>query len=266
MINVLLDNIAFPEGPAFDKNGRIWLVEKEAGNLISIDSEGIKRYQTNGNPNGIAIDKNNLIWFCDAKQNSIRTFNQSTERIETIVSSIDNMPLKMPNDLAFDEHENLIFTCPGDTLTDGTGYVCCLTNTKKLLIIKHNMFYPNGLAFSKDFNSLYIAETGTHIIWKFKWNALQHILSEGIQWINVGGPIGPDGIAFDADDNLYIALYGGASVKKVDQYGQIMEEILLPGKNATNCAIDPTGKMGIIITEAEQGTLLQKKINTKGVL
>ncbi|MGJ7033493.1 hypothetical protein [Niabella hirudinis] len=67
-MRALINNIAFPEGPAFDREGTIWLVEKEAGNLICYKDNQWYRYFVGGAPNGIAIDANNLLWFCDSKQ------------------------------------------------------------------------------------------------------------------------------------------------------------------------------------------------------
>ena len=265
-LQVLLHNIVFPEGPAFDHKGRIWLVEKEAGNLIVMDNNIATRIHTGGHPNGIAIDKNNVVWFCDSLQNSIRTYNPSTQQCQTIIASIAGEKLKMPNDLAFDHTGNLLFTCPGDTLEDGSGYICCLTPHQKLSIIYTDMFYPNGLAFSKDYKTLYVAETGTHFIWKFDWNPASNLLSNAKKWVYAGGPIGPDGIALDEEENLYIAVFGSGYVKKANAQGVLVEQIELIGKNPTNCAIDPMGKMGILVTEAETGSLIQIPSKAKGIL
>lgn len=266
-MKVLLNNISFPEGPAFDLNGNIWIVEKESGNLISINNQNITRYFVDGCPNGIAVDDKNKIWFCDSKQNSIRHFDPETQKTKTIITTVENRTLKMPNDLAFDNQENLLFTCPGDNLLDGTGYICCYdSRTKKTNITTNKLQYPNGLAFTKDFKQLYVAETGTHIIWKFEWNSNTLELSNGIKWTNTGGPIGPDGIAIDDSENVYIAVYGSSQVKVFNKNGQLINQINTIGKNPTNCAIGPKIGLGLIITEAEHGQLIQVPLNAKGIL
>ena len=68
MIQVLLENLAFPEGPAIDSKGNIWFVELHGGNVCVLSPDGnLKRYAiANGKPNGIAIDDQDNIWFCDS--------------------------------------------------------------------------------------------------------------------------------------------------------------------------------------------------------
>ncbi|MFN0254378.1 SMP-30/gluconolactonase/LRE family protein [Pedobacter ureilyticus] len=263
---IILTDLNFPEGPCFDSKGNIWLVEKDAGNLVSVSDNAHTRYYVDGAPNGIAIDKNDLVWFCDSKQNSIRTFNPTDLTTSTIVNQYENEALKMPNDLAFDQTGNLLFTCPGDKLEDNTGYICCLGKDGKLSKIFEGMFYPNGLALSKDQSQLFVAETGTKKIWRFDWDSQTKQLKHMALFAETGGSIGPDGMAFDEDGNLYVAVYGSSKVKVWDKNGALKEEIDAYGYNPTNCALDPSGKKGLMITEAEQGILVQHVTKKRGII
>lgn len=265
-MSVISIDLNFPEGPCFDSKGNIWLVEKDAGNLVLIRENTIERHFVDGAPNGIAIDRKDLIWFCDSKQNSIRTFDPISKTTVTIVDEYENSPLKMPNDLAFDRSRNLLFTCPGDSLEDKMGYVCCLSADKKLSKIFEGMYYPNGLALNKAQNQLFVAETGTKKIWRFGWNADVKQLSNKSLFAETGGSVGPDGIAFDEDGNLYAAVYGSGKVKVWDENGVLKEEIDALGYNPTNCALDPFGKKGLIITEAENGILVQHQTKKRGII
>lgn len=265
-MSIILDDLNFPEGPCFDSKGNIWLVEKDAGNLVLVSDNDYKRYNVGGAPNGIAIDENDLVWFCDSKQNSIRAFDPISKTTATIVNEYESGTLKMPNDLAFDRSGNLLFTCPGDTLEDNTGYICCLSTNKKLSKIFEGMYYPNGLALNKEQTQLFVAETGTQKIWSFEWNADAKQLSNKTLFVETGGSIGPDGIAFDQDGNLYVAVYGSGKVKVWDKNGVLKEEIDSRGKNPTNCVLDPSGKKGLIITEAEKGLLVQHQTKKRGII
>lgn len=265
-MRVILDSLHFPEGPCFDNMGRIWLVEKNAGNLILSTNSACERFTVGGAPNGIAIDKQNIIWFCDSKQNSIRTFNPVTKLSVRIATHVNGEPLKMPNDLTFDKTGNLLFTCPGDRLDDNSGYICCLGPDNTVSKIFSGMYYPNGLAFNKEQTRLYVAETGTHRIWQFDWHAEEKTLMSPVLFVETGGPVGPDGMAFDEDGNLYVAVYGSGKIKIWDRSGTRLGSIQTAGRNPTNCAIDPYGKKGIIITEAEKGVLLQHPLTKKGIL
>lgn len=265
-MSVILEKLNFPEGPCFDSKSNIWLVEKDAGNLVFISENIVSRYFVDGAPNGIAIDNNDLVWFCDSKQNSIKTFNPVSKSSETIVRHFENQALKMPNDLAFDQKGNLLFTCPGDSLEDGTGYICCLTPEKQLLRIFEGMHYPNGLALNKQQSQLFVAETGTKKIWRFDWDMEKNQLSNKNFFAETGGSIGPDGIAFDEQGSLYVAVYGSGKVKVFDKDGVLKEEIDALGTNPTNCALDPSGNKGLIITEAENGLLVQHSTKKRGII
>jgi len=265
-MKILLTQLDFPEGPCFDKNGILWLVEKDAGNLVSFDGETYQRHTVGGAPNGIAVDKNNTLWFCDSSKNSIRTFDPSNGSIKTVIEQIDGQTLKMPNDLTFDSKGDLFFTCPGNDLNDGTGYICHYNPTQGLKKIKTGMFYPNGLAFNKKETQLYVAETGTQKIWTFDWNTETKTLSHQKLFAETGGSIGPDGIAFDEDENLYVAVYGSGQIKVWNKNGAQLDGFDTKGNNPTNCAIDPKGQQGLMITEAEQGLLINYPLNKKGTL
>nr|WP_288812582.1 SMP-30/gluconolactonase/LRE family protein [uncultured Sphingobacterium sp.] len=265
-MNLLIDDLDFPEGPAFDQQGNIWLVEKEAGNLIHYRDNKYDRLQVNGHPNGIAVAPDGTIWFCDALQNSIRRYNPIDNSCETRLNKIGNNVLKMPNDLCFDSSGNLLFTCPGSELTDGTGYICCLQTNGTTRIVHQNMQYPNGLAFAPDRSKLYVAETGSKWIWKMNWNPLSCQMDSIEKFALAGGQIGPDGIAFDEEGNLFVATYGSGHILVLDQNGAVTEKIQTSGLNPTNCALDPSGAMGLIITEAEKGQLLQLSHTKKGIL
>jgi len=265
-MRIILDQLNFPEGPCFDSRGRIWLVEKDAGNLIRISGAACERFEVGGAPNGIAIDNQDIIWFCDSRHNSIRTFNPATKLSVTIAEHLNGHPLKMPNDLAFDKFGNLLFTCPGDRLNDDSGYICCLGPDKALSKIYEGMYYPNGLALNKEQNRLYVAETGTHKIWQFDWHAEEKTLKNPVLFVNAGGQVGPDGMAFDEEGNLYVAVYGSGKIKIWDSSGVRLGSVHTSGKNPTNCAIDPYGEKGLIITEAEKGILLHQPLTKKGIV
>ena len=63
-------------------------------------------------------------------------------------------------------------------------------------------------------------------------------------------------MAFGADDQLYVAVYGSGTIHVITKEGHIDKNIALPGNNPTNCAFDPSGKLGLVVTEAETGRIL----------
>lgn len=256
-INVIVERLRFPEGPAFDASGALWAVELKGGGLVRCVDGECETVETGGGPNGIAIDVNGRVLFCDAQKCSIRRYDPSTGETETLVGFVDGEVLNKPNDLCFDADGNLLFTCPGNSRQEPTGYVCAMSPAGAVRKIAEGYYFPNGLVFTADGKQLIVAETYQQRLWIGDWDAQSltwenpRIWAEGLE----GAP-GPDGMAFGADGRLYVAVYGSGYIFVLSSDGAIKERIQLPGQNPTNCAFDPSGELGLVVTEAEKGLLL----------
>lgn len=256
-IDILCEQLAFPEGPAFAPDGSLWLVELEGGMLSQWNRNGLTRRACGGQPNGMAIDHNGRAWVCDAGRSELRRYSLPEATGATIAATIDHMPLLMPNDLAFDARGNLLFTCPGADIEHPAGYVCCLQPNGTITRIAEGMYFPNGLAFSDNGQTLVIAETYRQRLWKGSWDAIACCWIAAHPWAEVGGTTdGPDGMAYGANGLLYVAIYSLGCIKAVAPDGSTVATYMLPGQNPTNCTFDPAGTLGLVVTEAERGMVL----------
>lgn len=261
-MKTILSNLNFPEGPAAGADGALWFVELHGGSVCRLGKEGeLARFKIpNGRPNGIAADAAGRIWFCDAGNDCVSILNPESGEIKTACDAVGGERLAHPNDLAFDMRGNLVFTCPGESRREPTGYVCALDagGARKIITGK---FFPNGLAFSPDGKSLFLAETYKKRIWKGDWDPATLSWSNARVWAETGGNPGPDGMVFGDDGNLYAAIFGGGAIKAFSPDGSLAREISLAGRNPSNCAFLPDG--GLAVTEAERGELVLVETGVK---
>jgi gluconolactonase len=255
-IEILATGLDFPEGPAFDGAGVLWCVELKGGNLVRFEQGRLERIPTGGEPNGIAMGPHDEIWFCDAGQCAVRRYTPAIGKFDTLASQMNGTVLAKPNDLAFDASGNLVFTCPGASEATATGYVCCLGRDGSVKKIADGMYFPNGLAFLDSGTMLIVAETRRQRLWRGRWDAAARAWLDPHPWADVGGRVGPDGMAVGRDGLVYVAVYSAGQVKAVAPDGTIARLFDLPGANPTNCAFDPSGRLGLVVTEAEKGLLL----------
>jgi len=253
--SVLAESLAFPEGPAFDADGNLWFVELEAGRIARIDRAGsLKRFDVGGKPNGLAFDAHGRLWICDSGRNQVRVLDPTTGLIEVGAAAVNGQPLDGPNDLAFDTLGNLLFSCPGNSREAPTGYVCCLTATGECMVIGGGFYFPNGLALTSDGTTLIVAETRRQRLWRGSWNGSERNWDPA-PWVKTSGPIGPDGLAVDADGRVFAAIYGAGRIDLFSPDGA-RSELPVSGANPTNCALDPFEDWGLIVTESERGQVL----------
>lgn len=266
-VTILAEGLAFPEGPAFDDHGRLWAVELKGEALVCLEDGALKRVPVGGRPNGLAVDGQGGLLFCDSGLNALRRYDPIRATVESLLAEIDDRPLNMPNDLAFDAVGHLVFTCPGTSREEPSGYVCVRRVEGGATRIAGDLYFPNGLAFTPDGRELVVAETYRQRIWRGGWDAAAARWIEPRVWATgLEGPPGPDGLAFAEDGSLFVAVYGSGCVFHLDRDGRLLEHIPVPGANPTNCAFDPSGRLGLVVTEAATGRLLSVTRPERGCL
>lgn len=63
----------------------------------------------------------------------------------------------------------------------------------------------------------------------------------------------PDGMCFDIDGNLWVALWGGASIVRLDSKGQLIRKIPIPALNVTNICFCGSDLSRLMVSSASIG-------------
>ncbi len=93
----------------------------------------------------------------------------------------------------------------------------------------------NGPLVAPDGQSLYLNDTLIGVVYRYALSLETGTVASREEFIRFGVGQGfPDGMCFDANGNLWIALWGAAKVVQIDKEGRISEALNIPAINPTN--------------------------------
>ena len=258
---------SFIEGPSFDRDGNLYIVDIPYGRVFRIDPSGAFTLVTeyDGEPNGLKIAKDGRIIITDYR-NGLMQLDPKSGQVTTLLDRRWSERFKGVNDLVFANNGDLYFTDQGQTgLHDPTGRVYRLRTTGELDLIVGNVPSPNGLVLNGAEHILYVAATRGNSIWRIPLMPDGTASKVGIFVQLSGGLGGPDGLAMDMEDNLAIAHAGLGTVWLFNRIGEPIYRIRsCEGLATTNVAYGGPDNRNLYITESESGCVLVAKLPTPG--
>lgn len=261
-VRVFAAGFKFPEGPAIDRNGNLFVVDVDTGDISRISTEGDVEIfvNTGGAPNGAKFHANGDLYVADRQKGIIAISPEG--RIRVIVEHFQGKKFNGPNDLVFDSKENLYFTDPhGSSAENPFGSVYKLASNGNLACLASGLAFPNGVVLSKDEQFLFVADTRKNRILRYVFSPSfrSYIFSQ------LSGGWGPDGLAFDVAGNLYVAHYGGGDVIILNPKGEIVERVPVGGKHPTNVAFGGQDRKTLYVTEVETGSIYRFETDFPGL-
>ena len=263
-IEKLAGGFKFTEGPLWRPNGVLWFSDV-VGNVVrqwSPDgtvTEILNPGGYDGNalppagfigPNGQAADTGGGVLLCQHGNRRIVRIGPD-RKLTTIVDKFEGKKLNSPNDLVYRSDGALFFTDPPYGLPKGDddpakelsfNGVYKLASGKLQLIIK-DLTRPNGIAFSPDEKTLYVANSDEkRKIWMRYGVAPDGSVSNGrvLADVTAEKEAGlPDGMKVDTKGNIYATGPGGVWVFSPD--GKLLGKIK-PAEVPANCGWGDDGK------------------------
>jgi len=93
----------------------------------------------------------------------------------------------------------------------------------------------NGPVISPDGLFLFFSDTLAGIVYRYRLSADAKSLNDREVFTQFDASLGlPDGMCFDNQGHLWIALWGGACIVQLDPQGQLIQKITVPALNVTN--------------------------------
>ncbi|HSE78315.1 MAG TPA: SMP-30/gluconolactonase/LRE family protein [Alphaproteobacteria bacterium] len=257
---------SFLEGPSFDRDGNLWVVDVPFGRVFRIAPSGkwtlVAEYD--GWPNGLKIHRDGRVFLADYK-NGLMIVDPATGRIAPVLEAQWSESFKGLNDLIFAANGDLYFTDQGQTgWHDPSGRVYRLSSAGRLDRLMATIPSPNGIALNLAETQIYVAVTRDNSVWRLPL-MLDGSVSKAGAWIRLsGGHAGPDGMALDGEGGLIVCQLG-IGVWRFDALGRPTHLVELGAEAyGTNVAFGGPERRTLFITESEQGVILMAEMPAPG--
>ena len=209
---------------------------------------GVAKYGGEPGSNGLALDRKGQLISCEHGDRRLSLMTEGGGK-RTLVDNYKGKRLNSPNDVCLGEDgETIYFTDPPYGLPDRWESplreldfcgVYRLDPSGEVTLMTDEMTRPNGLAFSPDFKTLYVAQSDPEAaIWKaFPVNedgtlGESRILHDATEAFKEGLPGLPDGLKVDASGNIWATGPGGVYVFSPE--GKLLGRIST-GEKTANC-------------------------------
>lgn len=258
----------FLEGPSFDREGNLWVTDIPYGRIFRISPAGdwtlVAEYD--GWPNGLKFHRDGRIFIADYRH-GLMLLTPETGTVEPVLTHRYSEHFRGCNDLVFDSKGRIYFTDQGQSgmhMPNGRVFRYNIESDQLDLLIDTGQS-PNGLVLNKREDILYVAMTRGNSVWRLPLMKDGGVTKVGVFVQISGGYAGPDGMALDAEDGLWIAHAGNGCVWGFSKLGEPLYRIKSEtGLTTTNLAFDGNGANCVYITESDTGNILKAELPVAG--
>jgi gluconolactonase len=285
-IEVLASGFDWSEGPVWWAKEKALLFSDIPPNSVIIWREGVgvklwmkpsgftgpAGYGREPGSNGLTFDPKGRLVFCEHGDRRVSVLETDGGK-RTLVDNYMGKRLNSPNDAVFKSNGDLYFTDPPYGLPKGVDDplkeldfqgVFRVTGDGQVTLLTREMSRPNGIAFSPDEKTLYVANSDSkRAIWMAFPVKDDGTLGQGRVFADVTEMMGkfkgaPDGMKVDANGNLFATGPGGVHI--YSPAGKLLGRIET-GEATANCAWGDDGSTLYITADMY---LCRVKTKTKG--
>jgi sugar lactone lactonase YvrE len=134
---------------------------------------------------------------------------------------------------------------------EGAGSVFRLDADRSTSLVFDGTSISNGLGFTADGSQMYYVDTPTGRVDVFDF--VDGELRDRRPFVSIPEEIGqPDGLWVDAENGVWVALYGGSAVRHYDASGNLADVVELPVTNVTSCTLGGDDLSTLFITTSRE--------------
>ncbi|KAF5301130.1 hypothetical protein FQR65_LT08960 [Abscondita terminalis] len=242
------------EGPTWDsRTNLLYFVDIFEGRALSYNylTNELNAIYLHGNTTPIIPTKTNPCQFIVGIERSVSLIEWDGKETvfskKALVTVSNQFPTSRFNDGKADKDGRLWIgtmgfeSSAGVTPNEGVLYSISKNTLNEPLAVIRPVNVSNGMAWNKANNKFYYIDSPTLTVMEYDYDGQTGVISNSrivfdlSKHTNLGGV--PDGMTIDKDDNLWIALYFGGAVIKVDsKTGCLLQVIAIPAQCVTSVA------------------------------
>jgi gluconolactonase len=228
-----------PEGVAVAPDGTIWAGGEDGQiYIVTADGQVTEHARTGGFSAGLAFDRDGSCFVCNPPGRIVRV--EGDGRWATFADAVEGIPMRTPNFPVFGPDGSLYVSESGSwDVADGLIYRFPAGSSAGEVFHAGPFHYTNGLAIDARGKYLYVVETALHSVSRLRIADGRGAVPEpvcppgSLEWM-------PDGLALDAAGALYVTMYSGDRIYRIEPGGEpeiLIEDVLgLALNRPTNCA------------------------------
>jgi sugar lactone lactonase YvrE len=229
---LVLEGIVFGESPRWHE-GRLWFSDWGAGQVISVDPDGVPTVEARVRSFPMCID-----FLPDGRLLVVSAADRALLRREPDGTLVTHVDLGAAcNDIAVDARGNIYVNCVNFDFPGGEfqpGYVLLVTPDGEVRRVAEGLAFPNGMAVTADGSTLLVAESYAGQLTAYDI-AGDGTLAGRQVWAPTPGDH-PDGICIDAEGAVWYADVGNRRCVRVREGGEIVGVVDLD-RGAFACAL-----------------------------
>ena len=247
-LKVLIDGLAFPEGPRWH-DGKFVFSDMHAHQVLAVDMAGKREVvcEVPQRPSGLG-------WLPDGRMLVVSMVDRKLMRLDR-----DGLkPVADMTQLAPFDCNDMVVDARGRAYVGNFGFDLHKNETPRTTtlvmaepdgaarVVADDLMFPNGMVITPDGNTLVVGESFGRRLTAFDIGADGSLTNRRV-WAELGNNV-PDGICLDAENAIWVACPTASEVIRVKQGGEVTERIKVE-TDAFACMLGgPDGRMLFVAT------------------
>jgi gluconolactonase len=215
-VSMFATGLDHPEGLAWDREGFLW-AGSESGDVYRIDRAGKPQViaHVDGFCCGLAFSPADELFLCHPRLGVVQIRRDG--KYSVFADQAEGQKIAYANFAVFDRAGNLWVTDSGNWKKKN-GFLLRFTPDGKGSVVAGPLGYANGLALGADEKALFMVESDSDRILKFDIGPNGATGEPKVYAQDVGRL--PDGLALDAEQNLYATCYASDEIYRISPSGE----------------------------------------------